>query len=144
YILENVDLSRTVGWFTRIYPMLLDIGAAAEPGEALRIIQAQMRRVLNRGIGFGLLRYLRDEEGVGGPISAGQRAEVNFDFLGQFDEQEANRSVTPFRQAQESKGAARSLSRQRSYRLYVVGRVQGGVLRMHWPYSANLPKWSAI
>jgi amino acid adenylation domain-containing protein/non-ribosomal peptide synthase protein (TIGR01720 family) len=144
YILENVDLSRTVGWFTSIYPMLLDIGAAAEPGEALRIIQAQVRRVPNRGIGFGLLRYLCDDEEVRRRIIAAPRAEVNFNYLGQFDQQGANRSGTPFRQARENKGPERSLSGQRRYRLYVVGGVRGGVLHMHWSYSANLHKRSAI
>jgi non-ribosomal peptide synthase protein (TIGR01720 family) len=144
YILENVDLSRTVGWFTSVYPMLLDIGGAAEPGEALRIIHAQMRRVPNRGIGFGLLRYLCNDEEVRRRISEAPRAEVNFNYLGELDQQGADPSGTPFRQARENKGPERSLKGQRSYRLYVVGSVRGGLLRMHWNYSANLHRRSTI
>jgi non-ribosomal peptide synthase protein (TIGR01720 family) len=110
----------------------------------LRIIQAQMRRVPNRGIGFGLLRYLCDDEEVRRRINAAPRAEVNFNYLGQLDQQGANRSGMPFRQARENKGPERSLKGQRSYRFYVVGSVRGGLLRMHWNYSANLHKRSTI
>jgi non-ribosomal peptide synthase protein (TIGR01720 family) len=69
---------------------------------------------------------------------------VNFNYQGQLDQQGANRSGTPFRQAQENKGPERSLSGQRRYRLYVVGNVRGGLLRMRWIYSANLHKQSTI
>ncbi|MBO0800612.1 MAG: non-ribosomal peptide synthetase, partial [Blastocatellia bacterium] len=144
YILENVDLSRTVGWFTSVYPVSLDLDNAIGPGEALRNIQAQMRRVPNRGIGFGLLRYLCDDEEVRERISAAPRAEVNFNYLGQLDQKGTNRSGTPFRLARENKGPERSLRGRRSYRLYVVGSVRGGVLRMHWNYSANLYRRSTI
>jgi amino acid adenylation domain-containing protein/non-ribosomal peptide synthase protein (TIGR01720 family) len=143
-ILNDVDLSRTVGWFTSAYPMLLDIGDAAEPGEALRVIQAQMRRVPNRGIGFGLLRYLCDDEEVRRRISMAPRAEVNFNYQGQLDQQGADRNGMPFRPARENKGPERSLRGQRSYRLYVVGNVHGGLLSMRWSYSANLHKRSTI
>jgi amino acid adenylation domain-containing protein/non-ribosomal peptide synthase protein (TIGR01720 family) len=144
YILDDVDLSRTVGWFTSAYPMLLDIGDAAEPGEALRTIQAQMRGVPNRGIGFGLLRYLCDDGDVRKQISAAPRAEVNFNYQGQLDHQGANSTGVPFRQARENRGPERSLRGQRSYRLYVVGNVSGGLLSMRWNYSANLHKRSTI
>jgi amino acid adenylation domain-containing protein/non-ribosomal peptide synthase protein (TIGR01720 family) len=143
-ILNDVDLSRTVGWFTSTYPLSLDIGDATDPGEALRIIQAQIRRVPNRGIGFGLLRYLCDDEEVRKRISAVPRAEVNFNYQGQLDQQGARRNEMPFRQARENKGPERSLRGQRSYRLYVVGNVSGGLLHMRWNYSANLHQRSRI
>jgi amino acid adenylation domain-containing protein/non-ribosomal peptide synthase protein (TIGR01720 family) len=145
YILDDVDLSRTVGWFTSIYPMLFDLGSAVEPGEALRVIQSQLRRVPNRGIGYGLLRYLCEDEEVRARISALPQAEVNFNYLGQLDQQGANRSeAAPFRQARESKGPERSLRGERFYRLYVVGSVRGERLRIHWNYSANLHRRTTI
>ncbi|MCG3161078.1 MAG: Linear gramicidin synthase subunit D [Acidobacteria bacterium] len=138
-ILRGVDLSRTVGWFTSMYPMMFDLGGAVEPSEALRLIQSQLRRVPNRGIGYGLLRYLCDDEEVRRRISALPQAEVNFNYLGQLDQQSGRREgATPFRQARESKGPERSLRSERLYRLYVVGSVRGERLRMHWNYSANL------
>ncbi|MGE0127952.1 MAG: amino acid adenylation domain-containing protein [Blastocatellales bacterium] len=145
YVFDGVDLSRTVGWFTSMYPVMLDLGRAVEPGEALRVVQSQLRRVPNRGIGYGLLRYLCDNDDVRTRICALPQAEVNFNYLGQLDQQGANRDgAAPFRQARENKGPERSLSGERIYRLYVVGSVRGDALRMHWNYSGNMHKRSTI
>src|SRR5262249_20607140 len=57
-IIENIDLSRTVGWFTTIFPVLLDLRDSQTPADALKLIQQQLQRIPNRGIGYGLLRYL--------------------------------------------------------------------------------------
>ena len=57
-IFEDVDLSRTVGWFTTIFPVLLESGGGFHPGNALKSVKEQLRRIPNRGIGYGLLRYL--------------------------------------------------------------------------------------
>ncbi|HEX8185311.1 MAG TPA: amino acid adenylation domain-containing protein, partial [Blastocatellia bacterium] len=60
-IIENLDLSRTVGWFTTIYPTLLRYEVSSDPGEALKSIKEQIRSIPNRGIGYGLLRYISDD-----------------------------------------------------------------------------------
>jgi hypothetical protein len=52
-IFEDVDLSRTVGWFTTLFPVLLDIGAASSLADALKTVKEQLRNVPNRGIGYG-------------------------------------------------------------------------------------------
>jgi len=62
---DNVDLTRTVGWFTTLYPALLP----AAP---------------RRGIGYGLLRYLAGDE-TSETLAALPRAEVSFNYLGQLD-----------------------------------------------------------
>ena len=63
----DVDLSRTVGWFTSLFPVRLDPGAldldealAGGPalGRALKLIKEQLRAVPDNGLGYGLLRYL--------------------------------------------------------------------------------------
>ena len=73
-IVEGCDLSRTVGWFTTIFPVLLEVNNSSGPGETLKSVKEQLRRVPNRGIGYGLLRYLRGDETVSssvGKTSAG-------------------------------------------------------------------------
>src|SRR5262249_5196534 len=128
--------------FTSIYPVFLDLSQAEGLSEALRTVQAKLRGIPRRGIGYGALRYLCEDEGVRKQMSATPRAEVNFNYLGQLDQQVAE--ATPFRGAQESKGPERSLRGLRSYPLYVVGSVRGGILRMHWNYSGNLHKHATI
>src|SRR6185295_4696061 len=66
-IAADLDVSRTVGWFTALYPVRLDLAGTAEgsgagPGGALRAVKERLRAIPNRGLGFGLLRYLGDEE----------------------------------------------------------------------------------
>ena len=70
HIQVDVDLSRTVGWFTSIYPVRLDpsrfdidltLAGGPELGRALKALKEQLRAVPNNGIGFGLLRYLNTE-----------------------------------------------------------------------------------
>src|SRR5439155_23545125 len=62
-IFEGVDLSRTVGWFTTMYPVDL---AAPGPdwGTALKSVKERLRSVPGRGLGFGALRYLRRSGGA--------------------------------------------------------------------------------
>ena len=57
-LLEGIDLSRTVGWFTSKFPVVLKRGPSAHPGESLKAVKEQLRQIPNRGMGFGVLRYL--------------------------------------------------------------------------------------
>ena len=67
---EGVDLSRTVGWFTSIFPVALDVGpidfdeawaGGSSMGHAIKRIKEQLRAVPGKGLGYGLLRYLHPE-----------------------------------------------------------------------------------
>ena len=57
-IAAGIDITRTVGWFTTIYPVALDISGAATVAESIPRIRAGLRRIPNKGIGYGILRYL--------------------------------------------------------------------------------------
>ncbi len=74
----EVDLSRSVGWFTVVHPVLLDLAHANGPGEAIKAVKEQLRRVPHRGLGWGLLRE-RD------PALRTLRPEVSLNYLGQLD-----------------------------------------------------------
>ena len=76
---DELDVSRTVGCFTTIFPVLLTLAGILEPGEALKVIKEQRRSVPNHGIGYGVLRYLSED-----PLVTPQ-AEVCFKYLSQFD-----------------------------------------------------------
>ncbi|HEY2464990.1 MAG TPA: condensation domain-containing protein, partial [Steroidobacteraceae bacterium] len=59
-LFDQADLSRTVGWFTSLFPVLLDLGTSTDCGNALKTVKEQLRAVPRRGIGYGVLRYLTD------------------------------------------------------------------------------------
>jgi non-ribosomal peptide synthase protein (TIGR01720 family) len=80
---EPVDVSRTVGWFTSIYPVALALSEGGNSTTALDAVRQQMADVPLNGIGYGLLRHL-DEE-AGRILAELPPAEVSFNYLGWFD-----------------------------------------------------------
>jgi non-ribosomal peptide synthase protein (TIGR01720 family) len=135
-IVPGVDLSRTVGWFTTDFPVLLDLEGRREPGEALTAVKEQLRAVPNNGIGFGLLRYLSADPGVALSIARLPRPEVAFNYMGQFDQVLA--AGARFRLARESSGPSLAPQGPRPFPLEIYGMVVEGRLAFDWEYSANL------
>jgi non-ribosomal peptide synthase protein (TIGR01720 family) len=133
-IVDDADISRTVGWFTTVFPVRLDLTGAEGPGEALKVVKEQLRQIPHHGIGYGLLRYLRKDQDVAARLAALPQAEVIFNYLGQLDQ--AVKSA-PFRFAREPIGPSRALSGQRSHAIEVNGSVTDGQLQMKWTYSEN-------
>jgi non-ribosomal peptide synthase protein (TIGR01720 family) len=141
-LFDDVDLSRTVGWFTTIYPVRLDLRALYGPGEALKAVKEQLRRIPRRGIGYGLLRYLSTGEAVQTRLGALPRPEISFNYLGQFDAMMAESSA--FGPAAESTGPAHSPRGRRTHILSINGGIAGGRLRMEWGYSASLHRQETV
>jgi amino acid adenylation domain-containing protein/non-ribosomal peptide synthase protein (TIGR01720 family) len=77
---SGVDVSRTAGWFTSLYPFMLDL-EDAPVGRRIRQIKEDVRRVPRGGVGYGLLRYLSDAPGAS-QLQA--RPPVSFNYLGEF------------------------------------------------------------
>ncbi|OLD63512.1 MAG: hypothetical protein AUI47_08965 [Acidobacteria bacterium 13_1_40CM_2_68_5] len=140
-ILDDVDLSRTVGWFTTIKPVVLVVEDERGPGGALKSIKEQLRALPARGIGYGLLRYLRDDE-AGALLRALPRAQISFNYLGQFDASVPESS--PFRFAPESTGPVVSPRGRRTHLLEVGGYVASGRLRVSWKYGGKVHSRATI
>ncbi|WDD36594.1 amino acid adenylation domain-containing protein (plasmid) [Nostoc sp. UHCC 0926] len=131
-IFEDVDLSRTVGWFTTIFPVLLDIEENSSSTETLEMVKKQLRSIPNRGIGYGVLRYLSDETAK--PLKLHlPKAEIRLNYLGQSDQVFSGSAL--FAPAQESSGESRSLRGNRSYLIDMIAIIAGGQLRLDCIYS---------
>src|SRR6185503_11048686 len=77
-ISETVDVSRTVGWFTTFYPLLLEVEANEGVGEALKSVKEQLRAIPHRGLGYGVFKYLSRNAAVREKLSNVPKAEVSF------------------------------------------------------------------
>ncbi|WP_344317138.1 amino acid adenylation domain-containing protein [Actinoplanes couchii] len=79
-----VRLSRTLGWFTSIFPVRLDLGpvGGADIGGALKLIKEQLNAVPDHGLGFGLLRHLNPETAA--VLAALPVPQISFNYLGRF------------------------------------------------------------
>ncbi|MFE2979167.1 amino acid adenylation domain-containing protein [Streptomyces sp. NPDC059258] len=87
----GTDITRTVGWFTSVYPVRLDVGgldldeaiAGGRPaGNAVKKVKEQLHAIPDKGIGYGLLRYLNPKtaESLKGFVEG----QVSFNYLGRF------------------------------------------------------------
>ncbi|MEG4517834.1 MULTISPECIES: amino acid adenylation domain-containing protein [unclassified Microcoleus] len=140
-IFPDADVSRTVGWFTSVFPVLLSIGEASTPADGLKAVKEQLRAIPNRGIGYGLLRYLAGGE-MSQKLSSLPTAEVSFNYFGQFDQVLPESSL--FALSGESVGQTFSPEGNRSYLIEINGFVAGGQLRMDWTYSEEIHRTSTV
>ncbi|MEE2577461.1 condensation domain-containing protein, partial [Pseudomonas aeruginosa] len=60
-ILEGVDITRTIGWFTTMYPVLLDAGEEKALSQHIKMVKETLRKIPNKGIGYGLLKYMAED-----------------------------------------------------------------------------------
>lgn len=148
-LFDEVDISRTVGWFTTIYPIRLESSMQEGPGETLKDVKEMLRRVPRHGIGYGLLRYASRPVLVGGqskasPLTQTSQPEISFNYLGQVNrslaasalDNETERSGL-FAPALESSGLPHSPRARRAYEIEIIGQVAGGQLSLDWLYSRN-------
>jgi natural product biosynthesis luciferase-like monooxygenase protein/amino acid adenylation domain-containing protein/non-ribosomal peptide synthase protein (TIGR01720 family) len=136
-IQDDLDLSRTVGWFTAQHPVRLDIppGSAVE---ALAAVAARLREVPRGGVGYGALRYLSPH---GERLAAIPAPEVSFNYLGQFD---FGSRAGLLRVTDGERGAERSPRGRRSHLLEVDAAVIDGRLHVIWSYSCDLHRAETI
>ncbi|MGH8488689.1 MAG: amino acid adenylation domain-containing protein, partial [Gammaproteobacteria bacterium] len=140
-LFEEVDLTRTVGWFTTLFPVRLELESEA-PGEALKSVKEQLRAIPKGGIGYGVLRYLCPDPEVRAVLHELPHAEVSFNYLGQWDAMLSGAAL--FKPAAESSGTPHSPWAQRPHLLEVSGFVAGGRLHLKWTYSTHIHKRATV
>ncbi|HEU4328003.1 MAG TPA: amino acid adenylation domain-containing protein [Roseiflexaceae bacterium] len=135
-LFDDLDVSRTVGWFTTIHPLLLDTGAAGSRSAAVRLVKEQVRRVPVKGLHYGLLRYLSGDATLAGQLSALPQAEVSFNYLGVFDP--IRDEATLFEGPPRFSTAFRSPRGCRQHLIELNASVAQGRLRLEWTYSRHI------
>ncbi len=140
-IFDDVDLSRTVGWFTTTFPVFLK-QEGSTLADRLKAVKEQVRRVPVHGIGHGILKYLSRDTEIRTELRAAPQAEVSFNYLGQVDQ--ILPDSAPFKPATESKGSDRSLRGARSHILELTSIVSGGRMHFSWTFSRNQHKRGTI
>lgn len=134
-LFDGVEIGRTVGWFTNLYPVWLGVHGPEASGH-LRVVTENLRQIPNRGIGYGLLRYLQDEQSVNEQMEMNPRAEVVFNYLGQFDNLFSQNAL--FETSWESTGPTLNPIERRPYLFEISSHISEGRLQVKWSYSRNL------
>uniref|UniRef100_UPI000FDAE023 non-ribosomal peptide synthetase n=1 Tax=Paenibacillus kobensis TaxID=59841 RepID=UPI000FDAE023 len=132
-IFPDADFSRTVGWFTSIYPVVLLEQPDLSLAQRIKKLKEQLRAIPDKGIGYGILRYLAADDGE---WRLQARPEISFNYLGQFDQDLQNNAM----QLKLSSYAGGSMVDGRAVRKYVLdmnGAIKGGRLTMEIGYSSK-------
>ncbi|PTX61374.1 putative pyridoxal-dependent aspartate 1-decarboxylase [Kordia periserrulae] len=125
-ILENTDISRTVGWFTTTYPVILNIKNTQKKSDALIAIKENYRNIPNKGIGYGMLKYLRSD------VQLDVTPSLLFNYLGEFGAASSteNTETTTFNLSSDNIGRSVATENEESSLLNVSGIMTNGRLQM--------------
>ena len=118
---DPLDISRTVGWFTRLTAVDLDLRLLTEPGESIKAIKERLRAIP--------------------PGSFDARYELSFNNLGQLDQ---TLGQGRFHIAPEAPRHLRCPDGERTHVLQVDALILDGTLRLHWTYSQSLHRRETI
>ncbi|MFJ7903270.1 non-ribosomal peptide synthase/polyketide synthase [Streptomyces sp. NPDC096198] len=130
-LFDDIDLSRTVGWFTSLYPVALDL-PDGDWGAALKSVKEQLRAVPDRGLGYGALRHLAGDERLTGTPMPG----ISFNYLGRFDWSADGGTLVS--RVPGGLGGDEAPESARPHLLDVIARVEDGQLEITWHYSAGM------
>ncbi|WP_426333525.1 amino acid adenylation domain-containing protein [Paenibacillus silvae] len=125
----DIDITRTVGWFTTKFPVVLKPEIGGDLAQQIKQVKESLRRVPNKGLGYGVCRYLsKSEDG----LVWGAEPEINFNYLGQFDDEVSQDEIgiSPY-----SSGSPVSDRQARSFVLDINGMVLDGALSLDLSYS---------
>jgi amino acid adenylation domain-containing protein/non-ribosomal peptide synthase protein (TIGR01720 family) len=126
----DIDISRTVGWFTNLYPVLLTTDESNQHGNLIKSIKEQLRQIPDKGLGYGVLKYINRE-----PLLQGDSPwNIIFNYLGQFDNMTSEEGL--FGYAEESAGQEISSNYPMRDLLSINGMIESGLLSLTWSYSA--------
>ncbi|MEM9135970.1 MAG: condensation domain-containing protein, partial [Cyanobacteria bacterium P01_F01_bin.42] len=129
---SDIDVSRTVGWFTNIFPLRLNLMSGASE-EQVQWIKEQIHQIPNQGLGYGVWQQTLSSDEFKAP------AQILFNYLGTVDISQTNNaaSLPIIGLASESPGDLRSLKGTTPYLLDIVASVQNGELNVLWRYSSK-------
>jgi non-ribosomal peptide synthase protein (TIGR01720 family) len=141
-LFEDVDLSRTVGWFTSLHPVHLDLPGSGGPAALLKAVKEQLRAVPGRGIGYGLLRHLDGDGRVQEALRKAPQPQVAVNYLGRLDG--ALPRDAGFAWASEPAGPVYAPAGERSHLIEVNAGMTRGRLEVEWSYGAAVHRRATI
>jgi len=131
-LFDDVDLTRTVGWFTSAFPVRLD--SAGDVTDTIKTVKQQLRAIPDKGIGYGALRYMGSAQSQAA-LNGLAEPRITFNYLGQFDGSFASDQGALFVPASEDAGAEQGAEAPLGNWLSINGQVYAGQLRLGWTFS---------
>ncbi|WP_410575114.1 amino acid adenylation domain-containing protein [Amycolatopsis sp. cmx-4-61] len=142
---DELDVSRTVGWFATGYPVALRLppGEPAWP-DLVRAVRRQLRAVPGSGLGYGVLRFLSPPGSPGAVLAGRSRPPVLFNYLGQIDQVGGSGDGGLYRGFRDSAVRPQSPREPAPHLLVVTGAVRDARLRLDWDYLDTVHHKSTV
>jgi non-ribosomal peptide synthase protein (TIGR01720 family) len=141
-LFANINITRTVGWFTTIFPVFLELKNINDIGENLKSVKERLREIPQKGISYGLLRYLNPNQQISQTLQALPQSAISFNYLGQLDLFTSQGWILGL--AKESTGLSSHSLNQRRYVLNINAWIAQSQLQIQWRYSRNLHDTTTI
>lgn len=132
-LFDGVDISRTVGWFTSVFPVRLRLPSEQGLGQILLGVKEQLRTLPQNGMSYGLLKH---SARYGSPLAGMVEPEILFNYLSQTDNLLGG--LDGFALEADSVGEARFPQDRRRYLIEINSFIRDGRFQSRWGYSTNL------
>ncbi|MFB6367861.1 condensation domain-containing protein, partial [Paenibacillus elgii] len=130
-IFDDVDMTRTVGWFTTMYPILLDMQHRDDLPFQIKSVKESLRRIPNKGIDYGILNYITSSE-LKDDLLFKLQPEIRFNYHGQIDSSSVS---SLFVESELSAGRTVGEKAEAPFALDINGSIEKGVLTLTIEYS---------
>jgi amino acid adenylation domain-containing protein/non-ribosomal peptide synthase protein (TIGR01720 family) len=131
---DDVDLTRTVGWFNTIYPACLELPESDDPVEGAQAVNRQLREIPNGGIGYGILRYLSRDQDFVERIRSMPQPDIFFNYFGD----DHSKELVSMMKLEGFAGYAMDRGTRRLRQLAIGVYVQQDRMLLKWEYSKNV------
>ncbi|MBL6447561.1 amino acid adenylation domain-containing protein [Fulvivirga sp. 29W222] len=135
--IDNIDVSRTIGWFTSLFPVQFALDSNLI-GNNIIEVKNQLSHGHSYGFDYGIFKYLRSNK-TSGDMST--LSEIRFNYLGSF-QREANNDL--FEIVSTSTGAEIALENRMTTKLDFVCLIVNNELKMSVSYNSKTHKSSLI
>jgi amino acid adenylation domain-containing protein/non-ribosomal peptide synthase protein (TIGR01720 family) len=133
-VVKGLDISRTVGWFTSIFPLVLGAEGTTDTANLIKGIKDHLRRVPGKGLGYEIMKYLTAKNPtVNLPLQFQLKPEIVFNYLGQFGQAAAQTDL--FRLSDVSTGPEVGPQIEKAHKLEMNGMVLGNQFTMEISYN---------
>ncbi|MEV4413085.1 condensation domain-containing protein [Catellatospora sp. NPDC049609] len=137
-LFADIDLNRTTGWFQVMYPVLLELPAGGAAADRAAHVAAQLSRVPDNGIGYGVLRYATTDDAVRAQLGKLVQPRIAVNYMGNFGFDEVSQADDLFDVCDAPYGDTDDGVGRWPYDLDVGGVIVGGRLRLDVGYSTTV------
>jgi amino acid adenylation domain-containing protein/non-ribosomal peptide synthase protein (TIGR01720 family) len=136
------DVTETIGWFTNLYPVLLELNRDMNPGSMIKSVKEQLRQIPGKGMAYGALKYLHPSEEIRKRLKSNGVFDIVFNYLGQLDNIAGlNKKITL---APEEHGSDIGPDNHFNEKFMIDCSVSNGALSFLWRYSSRQYKPATI